>query len=112
MTLERFLEIVNNKEYKKLDHKYKKNAGLLLYTDYIDIYTKNGAFIRFYNVFYLKKFFGPGAWYYDIYFFIPDEDTAVASFRIEESSYMYKTLTEIFDQLVKEVKKKQANKYF
>lgn len=76
------------------------------------IYTKNGAFIRFYNEFYLKKFFGKSVWYYDICFFIPGKKTAVASFRIEESDYMYKTLTDIFDQLVQEVKKEQANKYF
>ena len=112
MTLERFLEIVNNKEYEKLDHKYKKNARLLLYANYITIYTKNGAFIRFHNEFYLKNFIGKIVWYYDICFFVPGKDTAIASFRIEEGDYMYKTLTEIFDQLVKEVKKEQANKYF
>ena len=38
MTLERFLEIVNNKEYEKLNYKHEKNARMLLYTNYIDIY--------------------------------------------------------------------------
>lgn len=112
MTLERFLEIVNNKEYERLDYKHKIDPSLLLYTNYIDIYTRNGAFIRFYNEFYFKKLFGPKVWYCDICFFIPEKSTAVANFRIEEDEYMYKTLTEIFEQLIKEVKKEQANKYF
>ena len=50
--------------------------------------------------------------YFDVLFFVPEENIAVSNYRITEGEPMYETLKELFVLLKSEVKKEQANKYF
>ena len=116
MGLERFLEIINNKEYEKLEYVNKPIApGCPLQDNYINIYTKNGAFIRLSYDWYLKKtsfMHREKTCYYRINFFVPEENTSIATFIIEEDDYMFKTLNEIFSKLKIEINEIRINKYF
>ena len=112
MTLERFLEIINNKEYEKLEYVNQYNTALLFRNNYIDIYTKNGAFIRFRFDHHVEGFFRMKIKpYCDILFFVPEEDIAVSSHRISEEECMYETLKELFDQLKAKIMQEQADEY-
>lgn len=109
MTLERFLEIINNKEYEKLEYV----NSLKFLDNCIDIHTRNGAFIRFRFDCHTKGFFHMTSTpYFDVLFFVPEENIAVSNYRITEGEPMYETLKELFVLLKSEVKKEQANKYF
>ena len=109
MTLERFLEIIENKEYERIE--YNDNKSMI--TDpYIKIYTRNGAFIKFYYGSYSKSLFKPLIKYCQVIFFIPEKDKGVASFDIEENDDEFKFYKSLFFKLVEEVKQNQAKKYF
>lgn len=113
MSLERFLEIVNNKEYEKLKHESHNNASLFICEEYIDIYTKNNAFIRLRFNCHVKGFFKMQIIkYYSVNFFVPEKNKSIASFEVTEYDSMFKTLNEIYKSLKKEVNKELAKKYF
>ena len=109
MTLERFLEIIENKEYERIEYNDNKN---MLADPYIKIYTRNGAFIKFYYGSYSEGLFKPLIKYCQIIFFIPEKDRGVASFEIEENDNKFNFYESLFFKLVEEVKQNQIRKYF
>ncbi len=112
MTLERFLEIINNKEYEKME--YFEGNGMTI-DPCIKIHTKNGAYIRFYCGWGFKKlrlFKSEIIDYCQIIFFVPGKDKAVASFEINEDDDRFKMYKDLFGNLVEEIKREQAEKYF
>ena len=109
MTLERFLEIVNNKEYKELEY---YEAATMIDDPYIKIYTRNGAFIKFYYGIYSKGLFKPFAKYCMIVFFVPEKDRAVASYDIDQDDDRFKMYKELFFELKTQIDNAQAEKYF
>ena len=112
MTLERFLEIINNKEYEKLEYSNSHNMARF-HDDSIKIYTRNGAFIRFRLDYHVKGFFHMTVTsYFDIHFFVPGEDRSVSNYRVTEQESIYKTLQSLFYLLKAEIRQEQANKYF
>ena len=109
MTLERFLEIIENKEYEKIEYNDNKN---MITDPYIKIYTRNGAFIKFYYGSYSEGLFKPLIKYCQIIFFIPEKDKGVASYEIDENTDNFEFYKSLFFELVEEVKQNQTKKYF
>ena len=109
MTLERFLEIIDNKEYEEIEY-YDKNGTVC--DPYIKIYTKNGAFIKFYYGSHSNGLFKPFIKYCQILFFIPERNKSVASYEIEEDYDNFEFYKSLFFKLVEEIKQEQAKKYF
>lgn len=109
MTLERFLEIIDNKEYEKIEY---NDDNRIISDSHIKIYTKNGAFIKFYCGSYSKNLFKPLVKYYQIIFFVPERNKGVASYVIENDNDNFEFYKSLFLKLVEEVKQEQAKKYF
>ncbi len=108
MNVQRLLEIVDNKEYERVE--FHDDNDDVTDSYYIDIYTKNGAFIEvaygwiIENLFFKKYKVD----YCRISFFVPELDHAIKSFMVYENESMYKTLIDLKDT----IDKQSFDKYF
>ena len=113
LNLEYFYKIIEEKKYEKLKHVYR-HKDITADDNYINIYTKGGAFIRFGKNWYLdggllncrkvSRFI--------INFFVPEEDTSIKTIVRIDTDSDYKKLDYLFDELKKEIINNQIEKYF
>ena len=108
MNVQRLLEIVDNKEYERVE--FHDDNDDVTDSYYIDIYTKNGAFIEVTYGWEIKNLFFKEykVDYCRVSFFVPEFDYAIKSFTIYEDENMYKTLIDLKDT----INKQSFDKYF
>ena len=113
LNIEYFYKIIEEKKYEKLKYNHIYNS-VTADDEYIKIYTKDGAYIRFSKNWYLdggllkcrkiSRFI--------INFFVPEEDTSIKTIVRIDTDSDYKKLDYLFDELIKEIRNNQVEKYF
>ena len=114
--LDRLFEIVENKRYDHAEFTIG-DVSSTIFEDYcIRIYTKDGAYIRIINDWFVEGgiFKGYRVDRFYVAFFIPNEDTAIETYSVrdDQDKIMYEKLNKLFNEVRQNIKDDAMNKYF
>ena len=114
--LEKLFEIVENKRYDHAEYTVKDANDRFFKSYCIKIYTKDGAYIRIINDWFIDGgiFRGHNVDCYYVDFFIPNRNTAIDSYSIrdDQDKIMYEKLDKLFYEVKQNIKNDAMNKYF
>lgn len=114
--LDRLFEIVENKRYDYAEYTIRYANHPILKDYCIRIYTRDGAYIRIINDWFIEGGILKGYRVdrFHVAFFVPNKDTAIesCSIRDDQDEIMYEKLNKLFNEVRQNIKEDTMNKYF